>query len=218
MLTTIPFSGFYGSQHEAELDQEVENLVSNSSGNGAVSDKLAEMIWDGIVWRVAMNNYAKQYAATFAHFFAMEYEGIALEYESMSSPHEYNFTTDRIFCTISLLDIQKLTGLVTRERFEQTAKELFTSYDGFISHYSSNVESWGEPDAWDHNQVGTLVLAAVQQVEERDGERFEDKLLENMSESNDASDAVDAALNEKGKRIAKIASYLREREERKYWR
>jgi len=212
MITTIPFSGFYESSHSYELDRALEDMVSDSSGCHPVSDRLAEEIWDGLDWSVAMHEYAREYAEYFAIWLGGEY-GIKLKYESMSSPREYNFTTDRIFCEISQRDVRKLLKAVKRENLVAAAKQRFTSYDGFLSFYSADVDSWGNVVNWDHNQIGTLIVAAVAQLED---EEWEYRILENMSGNGEASDAVYAALNDKGKRISKIAYYLRQREKRQY--
>jgi hypothetical protein len=212
MITTIPFSGFYESTHSRELDRTIERMVEDSSGCHPISDKLAEEIWDGIDWKTAMSAYAKNYAESFAYWFKCEYY-ITLEWESMSSPREYNFATDRIFCTMSEKDAEKLRSKVDEKMLRDAAKDRFTSYDGFISHYSPDIDSWGELAEWDHNQLGTLIVAAIAQLED---ENWEWSLIEDQDCNGDISNLAYEALNDKGKRIVKLADYLRSREERKF--
>jgi hypothetical protein len=211
MLTTIPFSGFYESMHDGKLDRALENMTSDSSGWHPISDKIAEDIWTNVNWGDAMKAYAKLYTENFAFWFKCEYD-VALEWESMTSPREYNFTTDRIFCTMSEDDAVRLCSKVKKEMFRAAAKENFTSYDGFISHYSPDWKSWGELRTWDHNQLGTLVKAAVAQL---DDENWQWNLIEDIDSNGDVSNLMYEALTDEGKRLVKIADYLRAREARR---
>jgi hypothetical protein len=213
MITTIPFSGFYYSIHSDELDRELENMVSDSSGCHPISDRLAEESFDGVNWGDVHAEYAKEYTEYFNGWLGQEF-GITLKFESMTSPREYNFATDRIFAKINRADAIKLYKAVDRERLKKLAEERFTSRSGFISHYSPDVRSWGPLRTWDHNQLGTLVAAAAEQLGSGD---WEYSLVEGMSGNGRVSEALYSGLNDKGKRIDKIAYYLRTREERQ-WR
>lgn len=214
MITTIPFSGFYESMHSGELDRELEQMVSDSSGCHPISQKLADEAWDGVEWGKVHEAYAKEYLDYFAAWIGGEFD-IKLQWDAMTSPREYNFATDRIFAKITHKDAIKLYKQVDRELLQKVAKARFTSYGGFISSYSPDVKSWGPLRTWDHNQVGTLIAAAVEQIGTDD---WEWSLVEGMSGNGRASEALYSGLNEKGKRIDKVAYYLRQREERQYRR
>ena len=92
-LTTIPFSGFYESIHSQELDRALGDMVTDSSGCRPISERLGNDIWDGIHWGDAMRAYAVAYSKRFAGLLREEY-GIEVTWESISSPREYNFTTE----------------------------------------------------------------------------------------------------------------------------
>ena len=89
------------------------------------------------------------------------------EFEEMTSPREYNFTTDRLFASVPLYLMQRLFKLsrdVGHVTLEGIIGERFTSRSGFISHYSNRLAAWvGKPlTDWDYNELGTLLLAAFE--------------------------------------------------------
>lgn len=66
------------------------------------------------------------------------------------SPREYNFTTDRIFAKFELDDydalVKRLTSLASqpeyRSKLAKIIRENHTSYDGFWSFMSNDIEDW----------------------------------------------------------------------------
>jgi hypothetical protein len=87
-----------------------------------------------------------------------------ITYTGHNSPREYNFSTDRLFADIScqlLADLQQYATLHLEE-FKSYLKERYTSYDGFMSHYSADAEDrLCEGEKLDHNLVGDLLCFAV---------------------------------------------------------
>jgi len=74
-------------------------------------------------------------------------------------------------------------------------------------------------DKWDHNQIGTLLQAwANQESNRRDGftQDEEFNLMERARCNGYYDDWIYNAMNADAKRCADVASYLRQREERKY--
>lgn len=93
--------------------------------------------------------------------------GYSLKYESMSSPREYNFTTDRLFAFGRLQAFRVMLRLARRPEYRDAwraaVKARHSSYSGFISHYSNDSDSWGEDvRELDHNQLATLFAFALQ--------------------------------------------------------
>lgn len=91
--------------------------------------------------------------------------------ESVSSPREYNFTTDRVFAEVPAPVVEMLFERSAKEghrALERRIKETCTSYDGFSSFYSNWLEEWlDKPLAeWDHNEIGALIAAAIGAHEE----------------------------------------------------
>jgi hypothetical protein len=97
----IPFSGFYGSLHSSLLDDAETQLFSDDQGT--VHDTLQERFYRACDYRHVHTQYAKAYAQAFA-----EKLELPLTFESLQSPREYNFTTDRIFCNIDDETISKV--------------------------------------------------------------------------------------------------------------
>lgn len=91
-------------------------------------------------------------------------DSIGLQFESMDSPREYNFTTDRIFCHIPLKTVRalfKISKAENHERLKAAIYERHTSRSGFISFYGNDLESWLKKplQEWDHNEIATLLNA-----------------------------------------------------------
>lgn len=95
-------------------------------------------------------------------------DSLGLRFKDMTSPREYNFETDQIYCDISLATMRKLWAVSARDNhatFKRVIAELFTSRDGFFSHYSARWQDWRKPLAtYDHNELGALLVAALQCV------------------------------------------------------
>jgi len=208
MLTLIPFSGFYQSAHDAEIDRALDLMLSDESGDA----------FPGLVdhaWRGDFRHIHDAYAAAYAARFLSEF-GIVGEFESMQSPREYNFTTDRLFCIVPDAEMARILTETPRETLDACAAEWFTSRSGFISSYSPDVDDWGPLADWDHNQCGCLMAAYV--IHKRDGEPFggweEAELMEDWFSNGNAENALcecPVLL-----RLANIASYLRKRQDRAY--
>lgn len=212
MLTTIPFSGFYNSHHDAEIDRTLEQMLSDSSGCHPASERISEEIWSHI--NVPMVEYTRAFVESFNALLNAEAGlNVKLEWESVKSPQYYNFSTDRIFATVSFSDVQAMFAKVDRTVLDRTAEARFTSCSGFISHYSPDWRSWGSMTEWDHNQVGTLIEALVSQFLRPE---WEWDVTEDWNSNGDLDNWVYENLDAEGKRLVKIADYLRSREERKF--
>lgn len=111
---------------------------------------------------------------------------LRLAIEEMTSPRKYNFETDRIFARIPTAIVKFLFWGLAREKHSTLArmiKDRFTSCSGFISNYSTDLADWIEDpvSGWDHNQVGTLLLAALEMYGE-DFENLRDRLYESTTD------------------------------------
>lgn len=163
-LTAIPFSGFYESSHNAVIDDAIESYFQDENGEPQYPDNF----WENFSYGNIFKEYAKLYCDSFNDWFN-ELTGldIKLEFESLESPKYYNYSTDRIFANISTEDLKKLNGYVQAEVLAETIKNRFTSYDGFISSYSNNIEDWLEVNKplveYDHNEIETLFQAIIAQ-------------------------------------------------------
>jgi hypothetical protein len=171
LLTTIPFSGFYESIHDMAIDNAIEREF-DVDGDGE-PDCLPDHIDMGDIIRdMDMRRLLNDYARAYVDFINEHFDLPSLEFESLQSPREYNFTTDRIFAYISVQDIAKMYAAIPRDRFAEWIEEQFTSCPGFISFYSNSLTEWlKQSGQWDHNQIGTLMQAYVTY---EDGDKLSD--------------------------------------------
>lgn len=110
----------------------------------------------------------KTYNVATAGYIEEEYrlDSIRATFESMDSPREYNFTTDRVYANIPLAVMRALFKRSKAEKHATLSKviaERFTSCDGFISGYPRHLADWLENPLqdWDHNEMATLLIAAL---------------------------------------------------------
>lgn len=101
-------------------------------------------------------------------------------YESMTSPREYNFETDRVFAWVPVNVIEALfatSAVSNHETLVECIKESFTSRSGFMSFYPNDLETWLEKplDEWDHNEMMTLVKASIRSSEWFEGTQYSDR-------------------------------------------
>ena len=92
-------------------------------------------------------------------------------WESMTSPREYNFATDRAFAYVPTSVVEMLFERSAKEEHKTLAeviKDTFTSYSGFISFYSNDLDEWlAKPlEDWDYNEIGTLIAASIKASDE----------------------------------------------------
>ena len=204
LITTLPFAGFYGSQHDAELDYAVAAMFANDQGDP--NPGLTDRVSSACRWSAVHLTYAKEFAETFC-----EAVGIHLiRFESMDSPRFYNFETDRLFVELPLEEAQRLMRETSTTSLDQVAGERHTSRSGFISFYSPHWRSWGDVGRWDHNQLQTLVEAYVRDTQ---GDLEEAGLME-IARGNGRLEAWIADNTPDIERLYRVHDYLRTREAR----
>ena len=203
VLVCIPFSGFYCSFHETVIDREFEAIFQDDEG--MVSDQamaLQEKAFDLMNWSKVNKRYAVKYVEIIE-----ELANVPMDFEALSSPQFYNYTTDRIFAEIALPDIQMMFDNVNKSTLTSVCKKMFTSYDGFISSYDPDYTTW--PDAleeWDHNQTGALLRAYLEST----SENVDDDLMQacwDMSGNGDLDSILfDGASVELDRVLSKMAA------------
>lgn len=177
LSTTIPFSGFYNSLWSGELDsieeREAEHMEETERDEGIAKElrldasEFGEMFYWCADYRKIHEASAQTIASSWNDLASEELGfDLGLTFEKMTSPREYNFTTDRIFMNIPRDTVAKLFRMSRKEnhvRLRDAIKTRFTSYDGFHSFYKNDLESWlAKPlSTWDCNEIGTLLEAMV---------------------------------------------------------
>ena len=195
MLTTLPFSGFYGSKWSDELDNVENNFIENEAEN---DDSLDESEISSIVdkcrcYGTQIEYVAQEYVGYFNEKFKEEFGiDLGLRFESMKSPREYNFSTDILYADIDEDVVRRLLDDLEESKLADMIRERFTSRSGFISFYSNRIETWKEKplEEWDYNEVGTLLEAYVAQVED-----FEWDVYSAMCERNVFDTAFDKGMD-----------------------
>lgn len=209
IITTIPFPGFYESTLSHLLDNEEEQLAEYLAGEGFHGDsqfpgKTASDIAEALYWCTsygdAHRHIAREYAETFAHELNADavragIQPFALEFESMDSPREYNFTTDRVFMRIPVADFERMRAACDPDTLSATIRETFRPRSGFIPFYSNDPAEWAEKAAeyFDHNEAGTVLTAFLQTLGEEDG--YFDRIVDWTCGNYVFGAALDAALD-----------------------
>lgn len=205
MLTAaLPFAGFYGSQHDADLIYALKAMFCNDQGDSCPG--LTAHVSDACDWPAVHHAYAREFAAAYC-----EEAGIdGARFESMDSPAFYNFETDRVFIKLPPEEARRMLRTTSPASLDRVARNRHTSRSGFISFYSANWCTWGEVEGWDHNQLKTLIEAYVQETR---SELDETGLMESARCSGRIGGWVES--NMPGiERLYRIHDYLRRREER----
>lgn len=161
----IPFSGFYGSSHDAlfdtELENELENFAQEYDASNEILCEYSDQYFSAVDWRKAQAAYAVEYAEAFADKVEEE-TGLKmpLVFDEMTSPREYNFETDKIFAFINAEAVQEMRERVSNKNLQALISERHTSRDGFISFYDNSLADWPENVLeWDEIQLDTLLQA-----------------------------------------------------------
>ena len=176
LLINFPFPGFYETSFDAMIDQEVESIF-DTDGSGCAPNIPGDLYFKAN-YKTVHDSQARFYFEAWCDQFK-DTTGIDLkaEYESYTSPKEYNFETDRLFGLIPALSVVALfTASEADNHVELTKaiKDRFTSCSGFISGYSNVIREWlAKPlFTWDHNELGTLLIAVLNiHASESDQER-----------------------------------------------
>jgi len=187
----IPFCGFYESALSHEIDRELESIFNPDCGYGDVPDEIDREIDYGKVHQKLAANYVE----AFKEWLARECDlPIEFEFVEMTSPKEYNFSTDRVFVNCSVSDLEKVFNAVKGEMPEMVRKR-FTSKSGFISFYENDFDKWPKSLAeGDHNETGTL----FERLFNGEVQHATYAVLEYMQCNGEVSDAIYEAATPKG--------------------
>lgn len=203
----IPFAGFYESHHSYEIERELTQSFGDDSGS-CYHPELWQIGFDGCEFRAVELAYVQEYVDSFASETGIQ----SAIFSGIENPREYNFETDRAFAKITGQEVARIHGETDRATLERIAKERHTSRSGFISSYSPDVDSWGDVATWDHNQLGTLLLAFWETTQgDAWGRESEYGLTEDFSGNGLVGNWVWGAMDDKATRAGNLAYYLRER-------
>lgn len=205
------FPGFYESALSAAIDQEIESVFNtdDSGCNSNIPDDLYFKMDYSPIHAAQAKEYCEQWCDTFESETGIKLE---YEYESYTSPREYNFETDRLFCYLSDASIAALFTASEADNHKQLSEHIearFTSRDGFISSYFNDLGKWLLKPVltWDHNELGTLLDAvlAIHCSEQEIEQSFSTwDLMENFQCNGGLSNAVWEAIPAKLQEFAEL--------------
>lgn len=141
------FSGFYESIHDSVFDDEETYIMEEYNKE-----------YDDFRFSHHWVEYSRRYVSAIASEI-----GIDLEFAELTSPREYNFTTDKISVYIKTKDLKKISSALNSTTLKDIIKRRFTSRDGFMSFYSNDINEWKEKPVkdWDCVELGTLLDAWI---------------------------------------------------------
>lgn len=149
MLIKLPFGGFYESEHAAEFDWCIE-MASEQTGIDI------DEYYDQVNWRNAHEYIAREWC----EYLADELK-IKMQFESLKSPREYNFSMDTVYAEIEADELQRLYEATDMRIFAKIVRECCTSRSGFISFYPADLQEWPVIGEYDHNHAGLLLDAYI---------------------------------------------------------
>ena len=142
-------------QVDEKLDENADKITIDSDNIWKYFDQEGE----------AGRDYAEKFTDEFFREFKEKLAEIGVmnvEFEELISPKQYNYSNDSINAKFTL-DVEKFKNWYGQERqteeFEQMLKDDYTSYDGFMSFYSSENDSSWNPDevATDSHKLGKII-------------------------------------------------------------
>lgn len=215
LCNVLMFPGFYESALSQALDYEEERWLEyqeeeEEEGEFHGVENLADAVFWVADYSGAYTEIARDWVRAFRDKVRESIPKFNCRWESMASPREYNFTTDRVFVYLPRALVTRWhAAMKGNEKFADLVRARFSSRDGFISFYPSTLATWYEKDLneWDHNQIGTL-LDAVLIVAGFDKRKLLEEIESDLYESECFSSAFDNCFTYEALR-AKLA----EREE-----
>jgi hypothetical protein len=149
--TWLPiFPGFYGTQFDYDLENELHELESNGRLPYEEHKEIDltkfdervinDLVYDNFMWDEWKNEVGKQCCSVIednCDFIK------SIKYERICSPREYNFVNDSIDCEIEL-DKREFRNWIyaNKESVDQYLHDNLTSRDGFMSFHPNNFEDW----------------------------------------------------------------------------
>src|SRR5574340_487293 len=162
----VPFPGFYESILSGAIDRAeemtVESLRENEDYDIFEYYQIANILFDHTNYTAVHLTIAEAWVKEFANYVAEAFDlRLGLEFVEMTSPREYNFTTDRVFAKISMPQLRELFELVDKRRLDEECERWLKSRSGFISHYDHRWRNWGTIE----QELDEAVLEARGEIE-----------------------------------------------------
>ena len=137
----LPFSGFYYSTHDMNIDNHIECEIEYLESELNYTDDQIDIIKD----RFYMMDYApirkaicEHYINAFNAVFYDEYNiHLDLGYSQLISPQFYNFETDRLYAFIDESIYNDVAELINKQGFKAVLKEKYKQRNGYMPFQST---------------------------------------------------------------------------------
>ena len=189
--STIPFDGFYESFISADIEHQIELDTEYYSELYDLNESETELLCNSFL-NINSYKFYNQIAKDYTNFYIAQLnerlKGFTLnaKFKLLTSPREYNFSTDRIYIEIEenhAIDFIKYIIKNYKKELEEKIEDRFTNRSGFISFYKNSIDLWTKDfKEWDCNMIGTCF--ELFDLEEEDiNYSLRDYLSERISEN-----------------------------------
>lgn len=161
------FQGFYDSVWTPEWEVIIYDL-----------DERGITLYDD--WEIRPEYYtdlAREYVYFLQEVYRNELDvDITLEFTELVRPREYNFTTDKIYCNLYCNNVKQFTERINTliaENYDAVGEYIrknHSSYSGFISFMSADVNDWLDKWLGDDRQLSCLLYYLVEILRNERGE------------------------------------------------
>lgn len=224
-IAKIPFCGFYESVIDEEIRTQDRYLFEDDSGELKDPEEyerhLNEMSFASVRDFIA-RDYAEWFITEFVERVASEFPELGeearkafefAEFGRWDSPRYYNFETDHVYIRLPESAQSFLRRLADRPElsvdygskhcatFRDYVAEALRPRDGFIPHYSNDIDDWGEPSGWNAIQNGLMLeFVAYGMGMDSDDDRLDVRYVEDRCNQilDACNDAVYDWMMEKG--------------------
>lgn len=184
--TYLPiFPGFYNTEFEPEL------IEGDNEDN--LTDDCFETEFDSDAACIQMVNIIQSELRSIGL-------NLSLKFQSLESPRYYNFSNDSINIEIECDQdtIDQITNILldSMEDFRIYLDNNYTSYSGFISHYSTNSEDWIKEFLNDEHMFGSVLEFILQEVFEYGEEYLHAEAAKYLREYEHLKEGVSALLSQ----------------------
>lgn len=124
----LPFSGFYESIHDMQIDSFLEMEIDNIE-----ESKIKENYHDFIDYEPIRKAICKCYIEAYNKAFFDEWGiDLKLQFKELISPREYNFSTDKLFVMCDESIFNSITHMITKSSFKTKLLNKYSERSGFI--------------------------------------------------------------------------------------
>lgn len=150
VLIQVPFMGTYGALDElinSEVDHQAEYFEENNE----------EGYEDGFMASFDMHSFLLDYVGEIRDICELP----SLKFQYLSSPREYNFSTDKIICSVDKDELMELYNRVCNYNYGKAVTEATKPRSGYVPYFHECELYYHSPDDFPDNSAALgLILDA----------------------------------------------------------